>query len=58
MSTIESFEQLFGKIFDRTSVSAEDDRRLYALAERSGLPTIVVRSLYIFWTELDKEKTL
>jgi hypothetical protein len=55
VSAIESFEQLFGRIFDRASVSAEDDKRLYALAERSGLPKMVVRSLYFIWLELGKE---
>ena len=55
MSHIDAFERFFNRVTDKSSVAAEDDRRLYALGERSGLPKIFIRTLYFMWVELHKE---
>jgi hypothetical protein len=53
--SVEGFEKFFNRMTDKSAVSPEDDRRLYALGERSGLPKIVIRALYFFWLEFRKE---
>jgi hypothetical protein len=53
--SVGAFEQFFNQMTDKSAVSPEDDRRLYALGERSGLPKIVIRALYFFWREFRKE---
>jgi hypothetical protein len=53
--SVEAFEQFFNRMTDKSAVSPEEDRKLYALGERTGMPKIVIRALYFFWREFSKE---
>jgi hypothetical protein len=52
MSAIDSFEQFFKRLTDKSAIGADDDRRLYVLGERSGLPKIIIRAMYFLFLEL------
>ena len=49
MSTIEQFELFFDGIMKREAVDIVDDQRLYRLANRYGVPSVLVRVCFFIW---------
>lgn len=49
MSTIEQFELFFDGIMKREAVDIADDQRLYRLANKYGVPSVLVRVCFFIW---------
>jgi hypothetical protein len=45
----EQFEIFFNGIMKKDAVPPDDDRRLYKIAEKYGVPSVLIRVMYFMW---------